>query len=85
MRGWQRPPGRPGRRRSRLLGWGTSVPLYRRARCRAGWGGEPVLQALARFWGIGGVGEVAARMCLPARAAAAPKVAGEGEALSGLS
>lgn len=39
-----------------------------------------MLPALARFRGFGGVGEVAAGMWFPARAAAAPEVAGEGEA-----
>lgn len=56
----------------------------RRARCKAEWGREWVLQALVRFWGFDGVGEVAFRMCFLAKASAAPKVVVEEEALSGL-
>lgn len=44
-----------------------------------------MLQALVRCWGFDGVGEVAVRMCFPAKASVAPKVAVEEGALSGLS
>lgn len=43
-----------------------------------------MLQALVRFWEFDGVGEVAFRMCFPAKASAAPKVVVEEDALPGL-
>lgn len=68
-----------------LFGLGHLRAPRQRARPEAGWGGEAALGAPARFGGFGGVREVAVWMRFPARTGAAPKVAGEEEAPSGLS